>query len=71
MEPLIKAGTLVFAKDQTNAANGDIVIAEVDGTMTCKQFHTQNGVIELRSINSQYPPISGFVNMKIIGKVIV
>lgn len=71
MEPLIKAGTLVFAKDQTTAANGDIVIAEVDGTTTCKQFHIENGVIELRSINSQYPPITDFSDMRIIGKVII
>lgn len=71
MEPLIKDGSVVFVKDQTVAENGEIIIVEVDGAVTCKKFHKQDGIIELRSINPKYKPITKFETIRIIGKVIM
>lgn len=71
MEPLISDGAVVFVKEQSVAENGEIVIAEVDGAVTCKKFYTQDGIIELRSVNPKYEPITKFETIRIIGKVII
>lgn len=71
MEPTIKDGSLVFVMPQPVAENGEIVIAEVDGAVTCKKFYKYGGKIELRSINPKYEPITEFENFRIIGKVIL
>jgi repressor LexA len=71
MEPVIKNGALVFVQPQPVAENGEIVIVEVDGAVTCKKFYNLDGRIELRSINPKYKPIVEFENIRIIGKVIM
>jgi SOS-response transcriptional repressor LexA len=53
------------------AENGEIVIVEVDGSVTCKKFNNQDGIIELRSLNPKYKPITKFETIRIIGKVII
>lgn len=35
----------------------DIVVAEVDGDFTVKQFFRRNGSVQLRAANPTYPPI--------------
>lgn len=72
MEPLIKDGSIIFVKPQPAAENGQIVVAEVDGEVTCKKFYRdEDGGVELRSINPQYGPIVEFNSLRIIGKVIL
>lgn len=71
MEPLIKNGTLVFAKDQSSAENEDVVIAEVDGEITCRKYFNKGGRIELHPINLMYEPITEYESMRILGKVII
>jgi len=71
MEPLIKAGTLVFAKDQSSAENGDIVAAEVDGQVTCRRYFTKGGRVELHPVNEMFDKIKKYESMRILGKVII
>jgi DNA polymerase V len=37
--------------------HGDIVVAEVDGDFTVKQFYRRSGVVQLRAGNPTFPPI--------------
>ena len=37
--------------------HGDIVIAEIDGEFTVKQFWRRNGAVQLRAGNATFPPI--------------
>ena len=37
--------------------HGDVVVAEIDGDFTVKQFYRRNGLIQLRAGNPTYPPI--------------
>jgi len=71
MEPLVHAGAVEFAKDQSRAEDGDIVLAEVDGTVTCRKYFSQEGRVELQPLNPSYEPITDFKAMRIIGKVII
>ncbi|NMC26545.1 MAG: LexA family transcriptional regulator [Syntrophomonadaceae bacterium] len=71
MEPLVPNGALLFAKDQSSADNGDIVVAEVDGALTCKKYAKKGGKVELKSINPRYQAITDWKNLRIIGKVII
>ncbi len=40
-----------------NPKHGDIVVAEIDGDFTVKQFWRRNGVLQLRAGNATFPPI--------------
>lgn len=72
MEPIIGNGSIVFVKPQPVAENGEIVIAEVNREVTCKRFYkSEDGQIELRSVNPKYEPIVKFDSLRIIGKVIL
>lgn len=71
MEPLIKAGTLIFAKDQSSAENGDVVVAEVDGQVTCRRYFVKGGRVELHPVNDMYDKIKKYESMRILGKVII
>ncbi|MCY1168190.1 Protein UmuD [compost metagenome] len=35
----------------------DIVVAEIDGDFTVKQYFLRNGTVQLRAANPTYPPI--------------
>ena len=37
--------------------HGDIVVAEIDGDFTVKQFWRRGGVVQLRAGNATFPPI--------------
>jgi len=71
MEPIIPDGSIVFVKPQPVAENGEIVVVEIDGAVTCKKIHKEDGKIEFRSINPKYKPITKFENIRIIGKVVL
>jgi len=40
-----------------NPKHGDIVVAEIDGDFTVKQFYRRNGMVQLRAGNPTFPPI--------------
>ncbi len=71
MEPLVPNGAVLFAKDQSTAENGDIVVAEVDGAITCKKYSKKGGKVELKSINPRYQAMTDLKNLRIIGKVVI
>lgn len=71
MEPLIKNGTVVFAKDQSTVEPGDIVLAEVDGKLTCRKYHLEGRRVELHPENPLFEPITKYQSIKILGKVII
>ncbi|NLA96508.1 MAG: S24 family peptidase, partial [Clostridiaceae bacterium] len=71
MEPLIKDGSVVFAKDQSNAEDGDIALAEVDGKLTCRKYHMKGRRVELHPENPLFEPITKYQSIKILGKVII
>ncbi len=73
-ESMIEAGIfdkdLILVRQQTNASNGDIVVALIeDDYATVKTFYRENGHIRLQPENESMSPI--IVNdVKILGKVI-
>lgn len=52
-------GDLVFAKHQTTAERGEIIVAQIDNEATVKYFHPnpKGDHIELRAANPKYQPI--------------
>lgn len=50
-------GDLVFARSQTVAERGEIIIAQVDDEATVKYYQPEPDHIELRPANAKYQPI--------------
>lgn len=50
-------GDLVFARSQTVAESGEIIIAQVDDEATVKYYQPKPDHIELRAANPKYQPI--------------
>lgn len=77
MEPRILDGDIVIVRQQSDAENGDIVIATVNGDdATCKRLRKYRDGIELISNNPSYEPMY-YSNeeieskpVRIIGKVV-
>lgn len=65
IEEGIKEGDLVIVERKTEAKDGDIVIAEVDGGWTMKYFRKKGNKIFLEPANSRYKPIFPENDMKI------
>ena len=53
----IDDGDLLVCNRALLAKHGDIVVAEVDGDFTVKQFWRRAGVVQLRPANPTYPAI--------------
>lgn len=53
----IADGDILVVNRALNAKHGDIVVAEVDGDFTVKQFWRRAGVVQLRAGNPTFPPI--------------
>ena len=53
----IADGDILVVNRALNAAHKDIVVAEVDGDFTVKQFWLRAGVVQLRAGNPTFPPI--------------
>jgi len=53
----ILAGDMVLVERSTNANDGDIVIAEVDGEWTMKYFRKRGRKFWLEPANKKYKPI--------------
>lgn len=60
---------LVVINKQSFAENGDIVIALIEDTATCKRFFIDNGKVRLQPENDAYEPII-LNDVSILGKVI-
>jgi len=65
IEEGIREGDLVVAEKRSNAKEGDIVIAEVDGGWTMKYYRTKNGKVYLEPANKNYKPIYPEYDLKI------
>ncbi len=50
-------GDYVIIKEQQDAQNGDIVVAEIESEATIKRYYKKKSHIELHSANSKYKPI--------------
>lgn len=53
----IADGDILVVNRALNPKHGDIVVAEIDGDFTVKQFWRRNGVVQLRAGNATFPPI--------------
>lgn len=60
---------LVIVNKQSFAANGDIVIALIDDSATCKRFFVEDGHVRLQPENDAFAPII-LNDVSILGKVI-
>lgn len=69
IEEGILEGDYVIIKQQEEAHNGDIVVAEIDSEATIKRYYKKKSHIELHSANPKYKPIivDTFTNFKISG----
>ncbi len=72
IEAQIADGDLAVVNPQSTAANGDIVVAMVDGEATLKRFYQEEGHIRLQPENFRLQPIILSANdgeISILGKV--
>mgnify|MGYP001236018423 FL=1 len=71
-ESMIEAGIMdgdfLIVRQQSDAVNGEIVVALIDGEATVKRFYRKDGYVELRPENSAFKPIIT-ENVHIVGKV--
>ena len=50
-------GDVLVVNRALTPKHGDVVVAEIDGDFTVKQFYRRNGLMQLRAGNPTYPPI--------------
>lgn len=71
-ESMIEAGIMdgdfLIVRQQTNANNGEIIVAIVEDEATVKRFYKKDSYIELRPENSSMQPMI-FEDVQIVGKV--
>lgn len=65
----IAPGDLVLVERTTQAKDGEIVVAEVDGEWTMKYFRSRGGRVWLEAANPKYPPIKPEGALSIAGRV--
>ena len=71
IEAHILDGDTVLVREQTDARNGDIVVAIVEGETTIKRFFLENGRIRLQPENRDLAPLYfDRGDLRIIGKVV-
>lgn len=61
-------GDFLIVRQQSDAANGEIIVAIIENEATVKRFYRQDGYIELRPENSAMQPIK-VDTVEIAGKV--
>ena len=69
IEAGILDGDFVVVEQRTYADNGDIVVAMVDDSATCKRFFKEKGHFRLQPENSEMEPILAD-EVSILGKVV-
>jgi len=65
----ICSGDLVLVRQQSDAKNGDIVVALLNDSATVKTFYREDGHIRLQPENDTMQPIIVYDDLKILGKV--
>jgi repressor LexA len=65
----ILAGDYVVVKAGEEAANGEIVVAQLDDEATVKRFYRENGAIRLQPENKAYKPIRS-PDVRVLGTVV-
>jgi repressor LexA len=72
IEADILEGDVLVVRQQPLAADGEIVVAAIDGEVTVKRLNVQRNAIKLLPENSSYSPIevTHTSDFKILGKVI-
>jgi len=68
IEAAILDGDLIVVAPQPDAANGEIVVAMVDGEATVKRFFRESGRVRLQPENARMAPIYAH-DVTILGKV--
>ena len=68
IEAGIMDGDFLIARQQSDATNGEIVVAIIDNEATVKRFYRKDGYVELRPENSAMQPII-VDSVQIAGKV--
>ena len=72
-ESMIGAGILdgdrILVREQSEASNGEIVVALIDDSATVKRFYKENGHIRLQPENDEMDPII-VPDCRILGKVV-
>ena len=66
-------GDIVFIKNQSDVADGDIAAVMIDSVITLKRVFKLGDRLQLRAENPAYPPITmnvGEKNLKILGKAV-
>ncbi len=68
----IHDGDLVVVRQQQVAENGDIIVADLDGAVTCKRLSYRDGRIQLMPENAKFKPIpvGPDDDFRILGKVV-
>lgn len=73
-ESMVNAGILdgdyVLVARQSNADNGDMVVAMIDDSVTVKTFYKENGHYRLQPENDYMEPIIVMGELQILGKVV-
>ena len=69
IEAGIMDGDFVVVEQRSYADNGDIVVAMVDDSATCKRFFKEKGHFRLQPENSEMEPIIAD-EVSILGKVV-
>jgi repressor LexA len=71
IEAHILDGDTVLVREQSTAANGDIVVALVEGETTVKRFFLENDRVRLQPENRSMAPLYLFRGeLRILGKVV-
>jgi repressor LexA len=68
IEAGIMDGDFLIVRQQSDATNGEIVVAIIDDEATVKRFYRRDGCVELRPENSAMQPII-VDTVQIAGKV--
>jgi repressor LexA len=69
IDAAISDGDWVVVRQQSNAENGEIVAAMIDGEATVKSFHRRDGHVWLMPHNEAFAPIPGD-DATILGRVV-
>lgn len=65
----INDGDYIVVREQSNARNGEIIVALIEDEATVKRFYKENGYIRLQPENSSMEPII-VPDCSIVGKVV-
>jgi repressor LexA len=65
----IQKGDTILVEKTSNAKDGDIVVAEIDGEFTLKYFKAKNGNVWLEPANKNFKNIYPTQSLNVIAKL--